>query len=55
MINNHFFIPNMNIESLLNDELLAQHFPEITTRQKELNTYKEIARHYADMENAIAV
>lgn len=45
----------MDITKQLSNELLRQDFPEKQASPNELNIYKEIARHYAYMENAIAV
>lgn len=54
IINNHFR-QDMDIENQLNNELLTQDFPPTPEQQSELDMYKKIARHYAMIENAIAV
>lgn len=45
----------MNIIDKLNKELLKQDFVDSVSNSNELNKYKDIARQYASMENAIAV
>ncbi len=45
----------MNIINKLNKELLKQDFVDSVSNSNELNKYKDIARQYACIENAIAV
>ncbi len=53
-INNHFYLP-MNTRNILDRELSAQDFSEEQPLTDWLESYRNITRNYARMENAIAV